>query len=261
MADKKKKIAVITGASSGMGREFAKRIAEGKRDELDEIWLIARRRERLEELAAELPVPARILALDLAADSGTRAYADELAAAGADVRVIVNAAGYGKFGAFEEMGLEEQLGMIDLNSRSLAAMTYYTLPHMQAGGEIYELGSLSAFQPVPYIGVYGASKAFVLSFTRALNVELKTRGCGIRAMAVCPGWVRTEFFNTAVRDDTITYYNRFYTAEQVVARALQDMKKGRDVSICGAAIRGQVLLTKLLPHKLVMKIWCRQQKF
>lgn len=261
MAEQKKKIAVITGASSGMGREFARRIAAEWQGEIDEMWLIARRRERLEELAKELPIPARILALDLASDSGTRAYAEELNATAPDVRVIVNAAGYGKFGAFEKMELETQLGMIDLNSRSLAAMTYYTLPHMREGGEIYELGSLSAFQPVPYIGVYGASKAFVLSFTRALNVELKTGGRGIRAMAVCPGWVRTEFFNTAVRDDTITYYNRFYTAEQVVGRALRDMKKGRDVSICGAMIRGQVLLTKILPHKLVMKIWCKQQKF
>ena len=261
MADQKKKIAVITGASSGMGREFARRIAAEWQGKIDEMWLIARRRERLEALAAELPVPSRILAFDLASDSGTRAYAAELDAADPDVRVIDNAAGYGKFGAFEDMELEMQLGMIDLNSRSLAAMTYYTLPHMSEGGEIYELGSLSAFQPVPYIGVYGASKAFVLSFTRALNVELKTKGRGVHAMAVCPGWVRTEFFNTAVRDDTITYYNRFYTAEQVVDRALRDMKKRRDVSICGAMIRGQVLLTKLLPHKLVMKIWCKQQKF
>ena len=101
----------------------------------------------------------------------------------------------------------------------------------------------------------------MLSFTRALNVELKTRGRGIRAMAVCPGWVKTEFFDTAVRDDTIKYYNRFYTAEQVVARAMRDMERGKDVSVCGAAIRAQVRLTKLLPHKLVMSIWCHQQHF
>ena len=137
-------------------------------------------------------------------------------------------------------------------------MTYLTLPYMRAGGEIYQLDSLSSFQPVPYITVYGATKAFVLSFSRALNVELKKRE--IRCMAVCPGWVRTEFFDRAVRDDTITYYNRFFTPGQVVARALRDMKKGKDVSVCGASIRAQVRLTKLLPHRLVMKIWCRQQK-
>jgi short-subunit dehydrogenase len=129
---------------------------------------------------------------------------------------------------------------------------------MKEGGRIYQIDSLSSFQPVPYIGVYGATKAFVLSFSRALNVELKKRG--IRVMAVCPGWVRTEFFDRAVTDDTITYYNRYYDSDEVVERALEDMKKGRDVSVCGFPTRMHVRLTKLLPHRLVMKIWCKQQK-
>lgn len=258
---KPKKIAVITGASSGMGREFARRIEEKYRGELDEIWLIARRRERLEELAAELGSPARALPIDLSGEMGTDEYAAILDAEKPDVRVMVNAAGFGIFGSFEGMELGRQLAMIDLNAKSLVAMTYHTLPYMRKGAQIFELGSLSAFQPVPYINVYAATKAFVLSFTRALNVELKTRERGIRAMAVCPGWVKTEFFDTAVRDDTIKYYNRFYTAEQVVARAMRDMERGKDVSVCGAAIRAQVRLTKLLPHKLVMSIWCHQQHF
>ena len=185
-------------------------------------------------------------------------YKTLLAAENPDVSVLVNASGFGKFGAFEDIELSEQLNMIDLNDKAYVAMTYLTLPYMRAGGEIYQLDSLSSFQPVPYITVYGATKAFVLSFSRALNVELKKRK--IRCMAVCPGWVRTEFFDRAVRDDTITYYNRFFTPEQVVSRALRDMKKGKDVSVCGASVRAQVRLTKLLPHRLVMKIWCRQQK-
>lgn len=258
--ERSKKIAVITGASSGMGREFARRIEEKYRGELDEIWLIARRRERLEALASELKTHARAIPLDLSGSMGTDEYAALLEAEKPDVRVLVNAAGFGIFGTFEKMELDRQLAMIDLNEKALVAMTYHSLPYMQKGAEIFELGSLSAFQPVPYINVYGATKAFVLSFTRALNVELKKCGRGIRAMAVCPGWVKTEFFDTAVRDDTITYYNRYYTAEQVVARAMRDMAHGKDVSVCGAAIRAQVRLTKLLPHKLVMAIWCRQQK-
>ena len=156
------------------------------------------------------------------------------------------------------MSLDDLMGMIDLNDKALVAMTYVSLPYLKKGSVIYQLGSLSSFQPVPYINVYGASKAFVLSFTRALNVEWRARG--IRAMAVCPGWVKTAFFDRAVTDDTITYYNRFYTAEQVVTRAISDMKKGKDVSICGFPVRAQVFATKLMPHKLVMKIWCKQQK-
>jgi short-subunit dehydrogenase len=148
--------------------------------------------------------------------------------------------------------------MIDLNSKAYVGMTYATLPYLTKGSEVYQLDSLSSFQPVPYICVYGATKAFVLSFSRALNVELKSRG--IHMMAVCPGWVKTEFFDHAVKDDTICYYNKFFTPEQVITRALRDMKKRKDVSICGFSVRAQVFLTKLLPHKLIMKIWCKQQK-
>lgn len=251
------KIAVITGASSGMGREFVKRLdAEAA---WDEIWVIARRRERLEALQAEVSAPLRVLALDLTQAESLAEYARQLKEAAATVGVLVNAGGYGKFGAFTALSLEEQTGMIDLNSKALMAVTYHTLPYMEAGGQIYQLGSLSAFQPVPYIGVYGATKAFVLSFSRALNAELAPRG--IRVMAVCPGWVKTEFFDRAVTDtNVIVYYNRFFTSQQVVERALRDMKKGKDVSVCGWSIRAQVLLTKLLPHRLVMRIWLRQQK-
>ena len=174
-----------------------------------------------------------------------------------EVCALVNAAGFGKFGTFEDIPLEEQLNMIDLNCKALVAVTYITLPYMPKGSRVYQLGSLSSFQPVPYITTYGASKAFVLSFTRALGKELEGRG--IRMIAVSPGWVKTEFFDRAVTDDTIKYYNKVFTSEEVVERAVHDMKRGRDVSVCGASIRAQVLLTKLLPHKLVMKIWCRQQ--
>ena len=98
----------------------------------------------------------------------------------------------------------------------------------------------------------------ILSFSRAINKELEKRK--IRVVAVCPGWVKTEFFNRAVKDDTIKYYNKFFNSVDVVRRAVYDMYRGKDVSVIGASIRAQVLLTKLLPHKAVMKIWCKQQK-
>ena len=252
----KKKIAVVTGASSGMGREFARRIAE--REELDEIWLIARRKQQLEELGAELPIAFRTLSLDLTERESIETYAKLLQDEEVRVCVLVNASGVGRFGAFTDIDLETHDKMIDLNVKAYVDMTYATLPYMEAGDEIYQLDSLSSFQPIPYIGVYAATKAFVLSFSRSLNVELKKKK--IRVMAVCPGWVKTEFFDHAVKDDTIVYYNRFYTAEQVITRALRDMKKKKDVSVCGFATRMLVLLTKILPHRMVMKIWCKQQK-
>lgn len=258
MSEGRKKIAVFTGASSGMGREFVRRITG--EEKFDEVWLIARRRERLEEIASGLKVKTRVLALDLSDRQSVNEYKALLEEVKPEVSVLVNAAGFGQFGKFEKMELDVQLDMIELNEKAMVAMTYVTLPYMREGGRIYQLGSLSSFQPVPYINVYGATKAFVLSFSRALNCELKHEGRGIRVMAVSPGWVKTEFFDRAVHDDTITYYNRFYTAEQVVDRALKDMKRGKDVSICGAMVRAQVRLTKLMPHRAVMAIWCKQQK-
>ncbi len=249
-------IAVITGASSGMGREF---VFQLDRDEsFDEIWVLSRRREALEALGEKTRAVVRALPCDLTKSESIDEYAALLDELKPNVSVLVNAGGFGKFGAFTDIPLDAQLEMIDLNDKALVSMTYRTLPYMSEGARIYQLGSLSSFQPVPYIGVYGASKAFVLSFSRALNVELKSRG--IRVMAVSPGWVKTNFFDRAVNDDTISYYNRFYTAEEIVSRAIRDMKRGKDVSVCGKQIRAQVRLTKLMPHRLVRKIWCKQQK-
>lgn len=250
------KIAIVTGASSGMGREFVKGIdAEEK---LDEIWLIARRRDRLEELAGELRAGARIVPLDLMDAASFDEYAALLESEKPEVATLCNAAGFGRFALFTETDLKSNLGMIDLNDKATVAMCQLTLPYMKRGARIINLDSLSAFQPVPYECVYGATKAFILSFSRALNVELEPRG--IRVMAVSPGWVQTEFFDHAVTDNgAVTYYDKIWTPEQVVERALRDYKKGRDVSVLGASVRRQVFLVKLLPHKLVMKIWMKQQ--
>ena len=251
-----KKIAVITGASSGMGRDFVKMI--DKIEDCDEIWVIARRVDKLAELESETEKKLLPIELDLSDEVSYDLYAKMLKENEVQVCALVNAAGFGKFGNFDSIPLEEQMNMIDLNCKGLMAMTYVTLPYMPEGSRVYQLGSLSAFQPVPYIATYGATKAFVLSFSRALNKELEKRK--IKMIAVCPGWVRTEFFNRAVKDDTIKYYNKFFTSAEVVRRAIYDMYRGKDVSVCGASIRAQVLLTKLLPHKMVMKIWCKQQK-
>ncbi len=250
-----KKIAIVTGASSGMGRDFARMI--DKIETCDEIWVIARRLDRLKELQSETGKAMIPVELDLSVNESFEKYKELLQKEEIEVCALVNAAGFGKFGEFEDIPLEHQMNMIDLNCKALMAVTYLTLPYMKKGSRVYQLGSLSSFQPVPYITTYGATKAFVLSFTRALNKELKARG--IRLIAVSPGWVKTEFFDRAVKDDTIKYYNKFFESEDVVKRAVRDMERGKDVSICGASIRAQVLLTKLLPHKLIMSIWCKQQ--
>lgn len=249
------KIAVITGASSGMGRDFAKKIDSDFT--LDEIWLIARREDRLKELSEELKTKTRILSIDLTVKEAFDEYKSLLRETKPEVEVLVNAAGFGVFGAFEKND-EKQSEIILLNDKALVDVTYTTLPYMKTGSSIINLGSNSSWQPVPYIAVYGASKAFVLNFSRALWMELKPRG--IKVICVCPGWIKTEFFDRAVHDDTIVYYDRFYESKDVVERAMKDLKKGKLVSILGFPVRMQVRLIKFLPVKLVMKIWCKQQK-
>ena len=249
------KIAVITGASSGMGREFV--YAIDKEFDLDEIWVIARREEKLKELGEKCRAKVRPIALDLADRESFAVYKGILEAEKPEIKVLVNAAGFGLFGTFTEMDLDRQLDIIDLNDGALTAMCHMSIPYMPESSHIINLASNSSWQPVPYINVYGASKAYVMSFSRALGVELKKQG--IHVMAVAPGWIKTEFFDHAVHDDTIKYYDRYYTAEQVIERAMKDLRKKKTVSILGFPVRMQVRAVKLLPVSLIMKIWCRQQ--
>ena len=253
------KIAVVTGASSGMGKEFVLQLPGYVA--VDEIWVIARREEALKELTKEVTVPLRIVALDLLDKESFRAYEALLAEHKPNVKLLVNAAGFGKFGSAESVCVEDDLRMIELNCAALVAMTRLTLPYMASGSHILQLDSLSAFQPVPYITTYGATKAFVLSYSRAMNAELKPRG--IRMMAMNPGWVKTEFFNHAFQTNAgeVQYFDRLYEAKDVVATGLKDLYRSRkDYSVHGFPVRMQVRLVKLLPHSLVMKTWLKQQK-
>lgn len=249
-------IAVISGASSGMGREFV--YAIDKDMELDELWVVARREDRLTELSDKVRAKIRPIALDLLEHDSLKALSELLEKEKPDVKALVNAAGFGLFGTYTEMDMEQQLRIIDLNDRALTGVTYITLPYMQRGAVIYNMGSMSSFQPVPYINVYGASKAYVLSFSKALRVELCQRG--IKVMAVCPGWIKTEFFSHAIHDDTVSYFNRYYGPREVVEKAVKDMHKNKPVSVLGFPERMQVLAVKLLPDRLVLRTWCRQQK-
>lgn len=249
------KIAVITGASSGMGREFV--YALDKDQAFDEIWVIARREQRLLELQEKCRAKIRPIPMDLQETESLTRYQAMLQQEQPEIAVLVNAAGFGFFGVFSEMDMERQLASIDLNARALTGMCYLSIPYMKPGSEIYNMGSMSSWQPVPYINVYGATKAYVLSFSRALGVELKSKG--IHVMAVCPGWIQTEFIDLAKQGNSVNYFNRYYTPEQVIAKAIKDMKKGKTTSVLGLPEKLQTVLVKFLPVNLVMKVWCRQQ--
>ncbi len=249
------KIAIITGASAGIGRELV--LAIDKEYTYDAIWVIARRRERLEELQKSCRNPLRPVTLDLSQEAAFAEYEALLAAEQPEVSLLVNAAGCGSFGPFASCDLLKQENSIRLNILALTALCRLTLPYMPQGSNIINLGSNSAWQPVPYQAVYGASKSYVLSFSRALGRELRPQG--VHVMCVCPGWIKTEFQQTAQHEEYIRYVDRWYTPEAVAAQTLRDLRRKKTVSILGAPVRRQVRLVKLLPVQWVMAIWCRQQ--
>ena len=253
-----KKIAVITGASSDMGRRFAETVQQWGQS--DEVWAIARRADRLEELSASVAFPVRAVALDLTDRGSFAQYAALLETEKPEVALLINASGYGKFCAAMDAPLETNLNMVDLNCQALMAMCQMTVPYMPQGGRIINIASVAADQPIPYINVYAATKAFVLRYSRALNRELKGRGVGVTA--VCPFWTKTEFFDRAVSSDTppvVKKYVAMYEPDQIVTRAWRDAKRGRDVSRYGFIARAQSMLANLLPHALVMDVWMNQQ--
>lgn len=253
-------IAIVTGASSGMGREFVRQLSGYVT--VDEIWAVARRESALEELKKEVSVPVRPMVLDLLQEDSFQTIRQLLEMERPNVRLLVNAAGFGKFGAYHKVSIEDDCRMIDLNCKALLLMTRLCVPYMEKGSHILQLDSLSAFQPVPYITTYGATKAFVLSYSRSMNRELKARG--IRVMAMNPGWVKTEFFNHAFQtngDGEVQFFDRLYEADEVVATGLKDLyRTKKDYSVHGLPVKLQVLAVKLVPHSIVMNIWLNQQK-
>ena len=253
-------IAIVTGASSGMGREFVLQLSQYVK--VDEIWAIARRGDALESLKKEVNVTVRPISLDLCEKSSFDTMAKLLEEEKPDVKLLVNAAGFGKFGAYHKVSLEDESRMIDLNCKAVVLLTRLVLPYMEKGSHILQLDSLSAFQPVPYITTYGATKAFVLSYCRAMNRELK--GKGVRMMAMKPGWVKTEFFDHAFQtnsDNEVKFFDRLYEAKDCVATGLKDLyRTKKDYSIHGLPIKLQVLAVKFVPHSIVMNIWLNQQK-
>ena len=246
-------IAIVTGASSGLGRSFIRQL-DGQAG-LDEIWGVARRRERMEELAAQLSTPMRPLALDLTKTESVETLRALLQETGADVRVLVNSAGFGKFGTYADMTLQETADMIDLNCRAAVALTAAAIPHMSRGARILEICSSAAFQPLPGFNVYAATKAFLLRYSRALRWEVAPRG--IKVTAVCPGWIKTEFMQVA-RDTkngrTVRSYPFALRPETVARRALRDSQV-LAVTTCGLPALVQRVASKFLPHCVIMACW------
>ncbi|MFU8805841.1 MAG: SDR family NAD(P)-dependent oxidoreductase [Bradymonadaceae bacterium] len=252
------KIAIITGASAGMGWEFARQL-DGT-PEIDEMWLIARRRDRLQELANTLEHSrCRIFAIDLTDPEQTRALFDALEEEKPDVSWLINNAGFGKIGPFDSVDVETNLSMIDLNVRVLTEITQRALPYCGAGSRILQIASTAGFLPITNFSVYAASKAYVLSLSNALARELKPRG--ITVTAVCPGPVQTEFLEAASTNGSKMDAPDFVMAmaDKVVRQAIADARKGRLNSVYGFSAKSLVSLTRILPRHLAL--WATERTY
>ncbi len=254
-----KNIAIVTGASSGIGREFVRQIDSVG---YDEIWGIGLGSDKLEQVKKETQTTMKVFDYDLTKDESFAKLITLLKKEKPNVELLINCSGFGKFGRYDEIAVEDSANMVDLNCKGYVRMTEYVLPYIQAGGRILQIASVAGFQPVPYLSVYGATKAFVISYSRALNEELKNRNISITC--VCPFWTKTNFFNRAKETkstcEVVTKYVAMYNSTDVVKRALKDAQKRKQISIYGHKARAQCRLSKLLPHKWIMRFWIRQQK-
>jgi len=248
------KTAIITGASSGLGVRFAEQL-KAHFPEIEEVWLIARRRERLEALAGACAAQfsSHILTLDLCCAESFDILRHELETRKPDVALLVNNAGCGRLGNIAESTPEAQRRMTDLNVTALTAVTTLVLPYMHRGSHIINVSSIASFCPNPRMTVYSSTKAYVSSFTRGLSEEL--RSAGISVTATCPGPMNTEFLDVAGISGNSKTFDLLPRSidTKVVDQVYRAAKRGRVFCTPGAFFKFFRLSAKLLPQCLMVK--------
>ena len=248
------KIAIVTGATSGFGELYAKMIDEKCENSIDEIWIVGRREERLEELAGSLSKDVRLFPMNLNEPESINQIKESLMADKIAIKILVNAAGFGINTSFESNTENEVHDMTSLNCTALTDLTKVCMPYMAYNSRIVNFASVAAFMPQPNFSVYAATKAYVLSFSRGLNAEVNKNG--IYVTAVCPGPAATEFFDKAVKGGSYPKYKRFFWAkpEKVVKKAFHDSIAKYEISVYSLSMQAMYILTKIIPHRLLLRI-------
>jgi uncharacterized protein len=254
------KTALVTGASSGLGVEFARLFAN---DGVD-VVLVARRRDRMEELAAELrtarKVNVHVIGADLAVAAEVERVIREVHGLGLEIEYLVNNAGLGQVGAFAQSSLQTQMAMVDVNVRALVGLTHAFVPAMVArhSGRVLNIGSTAGLQPGPWGAVYYATKAFVNSFTEALSHELK--GTGVTATVSLPGATATEFASVAGSGQTRLFKSGVMSSAGVATAAYRAMLRGKPFVIHGLANKMLGFGVRLGPRSVVRSIAAAMNK-
>lgn len=241
-------IAIVTGATGDIGEEFVKSLLA----ETDQVWAVGRSENKLTSLKEKYGdkiVPVRV---DLSDRDNILSFCEKIEAEKPEIRYLVNNAGVAKMKPVSDFTLEEISDMLDINDKAATLICRACIPYMVKGSYILNVASASAFQPNPYIALYSASKAYLLSFTRSLNVENESITC----TAVCPGWVDTQMLPKQ-RDGKDIRYPGMTPASKVVEVALKDCHKGKDVSVCSFYFRYMRFLSKVTPHSIAMKMWVK----
>ena len=251
-----KNLAIVTGASSGLGYKFVEAFDNGVGGPLDEIWVIARREEHLKNLAQRCKTPVRVFALDLREEASFDIIQEALAEDEEVVNVqwLVNNAGFGKFGDFSQHLEEQNVDMVKLNCLAVLQMCYHCSMYMHAGSRIINMSSVAAFLPQPQLSIYSACKRFVLDFSRSLDFELAS--VGIRVCAVCPKFMHTEFLNEPGNAEEVirkTCLIGFEDAGRVVRKAIHAAILGKTCCIPSYDMKALNLGCKILPVRWVMK--------
>ncbi len=249
-------IAIITGASSGLGAEFARQL---DREHLSELWLVARDEVALKGVADSLKTPSRIIICDLSIESEIESkIGTALESAKPTVKFCVNNAGFGKIGPLHLLKREDMTAMIDVNCRAVVQLSHMVIPFMKEGSCLIHTSSAASFAPLGGFAVYAATKAFVTSFSVAIQAELVEKG--IHSIAVCPGPIETDFSRRAhqgsVRSDSVM--KKKADAEPVIRKAIADAKKKKSVSLYGIKFNLMPLLAKFIPQRILAEISYRQ---
>ncbi len=245
-------IALIIGASSGMGRELARLVYRER--EVDELWLVARREDKLQEVKAECDKPVRIFALDVTNREAREKLSIALKEKNVKISWLFNCAGMGIYGDFSSTDGDKQINMISLNCEALTYITHVCLPYMSEDSHIVQLASAAAFLPQPRFAVYSATKAFVLAFSSAIGEELK--GKKIHVTVACPGPVDTEFLEIAYNGSMPTKKKRLSSDCDFICRViLNSAKKRKRVVVPTFKMKVARAIAKIFPHSILIKLF------